>query len=375
MKLGKHISELLHEREQVTLPDFGTFSKKYTPARFIPEKKIVEAPQKTAEFNEEPKTGGTALIEFMASRTGKGSDEIRQFLEDIVREINLTLDAGKTVELENLGRFHKDPEGKLQFDPDTSTNYLDEAPGADEVKTPEPKSGAALYTKPPSKEYSGGTPSGDQEKESKPGFQDLPHTAFDETFPDSPAKDDNQNQTTMKEDEEKKRIAGPIKWLLIIGIPLLVILLVLLLNFNYFFGDQGLISTWHIFSTEQEELVMPPDEEELDEAMAEVDEEELTPDPDIPDPAEEAPDPAMLEPEPGRPVYYLVVGSFRNREKAGELARQLQQQGAERANVLGRTPSHYHRVSYGFYYDLDEASRQKETLPPDLKEVAWILHR
>jgi len=136
MRLGKHISALLYEHERVIVPGFGTFTKHYVPAKFIPEKQIVEAPRKIADFHLEPSTGNTPLIAYMAEKEGVTQEEVTRFIEDVVREIHMTLDAGKTVELENLGRFRKDEDGALQFDANTDVNYMAETPGRDPVKTP-----------------------------------------------------------------------------------------------------------------------------------------------------------------------------------------------------------------------------------------------
>lgn len=373
MRLGKHISALLNEHESVIVPGLGTFTKKYVPARFIPEKKVVEAPRKIADFHAEPMDGHTPLIPYMAQKEGVTEMEARLFLEKVVREIHMTIDAGKTVELENLGHFRKKADGSLQFDANPDINYLAESSGKDAVQTPEQNTERApappLHGKQEMKSTSRQTSHRADEKNAD-HMQDMDYT--DASASGTHRQTDTQNQTTMTEPEEKKQMPAALRWLLIIGIPLLVIAVVLLLNFNYFFGEEGLVSNWRIFSPDKEEVAIIP-EEDPDEIHDELVEEVV--EPTVPDPDRKDPDEDLLAPEPGRPVYYLVVGSFRNEVKADKLVRELEALGANRASLLEKTPSHYHRVSYGFYHDLEEARRHKENLPEDLRRVAWILHR
>ncbi len=369
MRLGKHISALLHEHENVTVPGFGTFTRHYLPAKFIPEKKVVEPPKKIADFNAEPSAGKTPLIAYMAEKEGVTEEEITRFVEDVVREIRMTLDAGKTVELEKLGRFRKKADGELLFEAHPDINYLAETLDGGAVKTPEQHADRVPDPLPPHEEETETTQAQINEPSGENPADEIQHTAYtDEPDSDTHQQSDTQNQTTMTDPEKKKKIPAALKWLMIIGIPLLVIAVVLLLNVNYFFGEEGLVSNCRIFSPEQEEVIAPPDE-----APATVDE-EVT-EPDIPDPAEKDAAEDVFTPEPDRPVYYLVVGSFRNRENALELVRELEVIGADRASLLEKTPSHYHRVSYGFYHDLEEARKHKENLPEELRTVAWILHR
>ncbi len=374
MRLGKHISALLHDHKNVTVPGLGTFTRHYLPAKFIPEKKVVEPPRKIADFSAEPSAGNTPLIAYMAEKEGVTEEEITRFLGDVVREIHMTLDAGKTVELENLGHIRKKADGELQFKANPDVNYLAETPGGDAIKTPEQQTTDKVPgSKSPRRMSKASTTDDKQQTAGEEPADKIQHTAYtDEPDSDTHQQSDTQNQTTMTNQEKKKKMPAALRWLMIIGIPFLVIAVVLLLNFNYFFGEEGWVSNWRIFNPEQEEVTVTPDEEP-DEALAEVDE-EVT-EPDIPDPAEKDTTEDLLTPEPGRPVYYLVVGSFRNRENAHKQVRELEAIGADRASLFEKTPSDYHRVSYGFFYDLEEARNHKENLPEELRTVAWILHR
>ncbi len=378
MKLGKHISNLLYEQDKVSVPGFGTFFTKYVPARFIPEKKIVQPPGKVARFDQNTIEKDTPLIDYMASKESVDKDQVHDFINSVVKEIRFALEKGKTVELENLGHLSKDADGNIVFEAMPDVNYLTDTAGVAPVRTPDQK-------KEPGAPFQPGTH--DKESQKKPTEDQTPapeepvednHTAFnDDTTPDTlEDKTPTKPIEAMTETSKDKSTPDAIKWLLIIGIPLLIIILLLGIHFNVFLIKERLASTIPFFTTEEEVADHIYDEEPDDQLV--VTEEDITdPETGLPEPPEDIDDDRAIEatPEPGRPVYYLVVGSFRNPEKAGTLVSQLQEEGADRARILEKTPSNYHRVYYDFYYDINEASRQKNDLRPELKEVAWILHR
>lgn len=360
MKLGKYISELLYHHDFVILPGFGTFSTRYVPAKFIPEKKIVESPTKVADFAPEPKDGDTPLPAYIAEKEGKPVEKVNDFISDVVKEIRQSLQRGKRVELEQLGIFHLDTDGSFHFEPDRSINFLDEATDIPEVKTP------LTTTSEEPEKHSGASAA-----------------AIGGKMGSAPAVDENQKKTAKpvaesenihpklheKMKEKKTKLPPALKWLAYIIIPLLVILIILFLSFTYFFGETGLFRRFERPVTEIPAEV--PEQPEIIEEPAVPEEEELVePEPVTPDPALEPP-----RPDPDRTVYYVVVGSFRNGMKAQQLAEKLRKEGADLAHVFMETPSKYHRVCYGYYYDLAEAKTQKARLRDDLRDIAWILHR
>ncbi len=361
MKLGKYISELLYHHDSVILPGFGTFSTRYVPAKFIPEKKIVESPAKVADFAPEPKEGDTPLPAYIAEKEGKPVEEVNEFIIDVVKEIRQSLQSGKRVELEQLGLFYLDAEGSFHFEPDRSINFLDEATDVPKVKTPPAKAAE------------------EPGKEPDPSVQEVPgvlsaarateKSQQEKTATPVASSENNQTQPHEQMKETKTKLPPALKWLAYIIIPLIVLLIILFLSFNYFFGETGLFRRFERPAVEvpAEEPVQP---EVIDEPPLIEEEVLVEPEPIAPDPAVEPPGP-----DPGRTVYYVVVGSFRNGMKAHQLAENLRREGAELAHVFMETPARYHRVCYGYHYDLAEAQRQKAQLRDELREVAWILHR
>ncbi len=354
IKLGKYISELLFSNDSVIVPGFGSFSTKYVPARFIPEEKIVESPRKIVDFSPEPKQGDSPLIAYMAEKEGKSHDEILHHLAETLGDVEHALEAGKNVDFELIGTFHQETDGSLKFEPSRQINYLENDTGVAVVDTPAPK--PLIEKKETEKEQ-------DTLKASALATSTKPKTDYTMKEPEKKSPEQAKPQ--------KEKIEGmdpALKWLAIIGIPLLVILIILFWQFNYFFGDEGL------FRSTETVVVEAPVETpvEVIEEIEEVPEPEPVPEPEKPlfDPYLEPPKPDL-----NRPVYYVVVGSFRSQRNAQNLALQLRKEDHRLASVLDLTPAQFHRVYSGWYYDLDEAKAAKQQLDKNLREIAWILHR
>ncbi len=375
MKIGKYISELLYTHNTVVLPGLGSFSTTYVPAKFVAEKNIVEAPARIPDFSPVPKEGPTPLTSVIAEREGMTESAVNDFYGKLVREIDQSLQSGKKVALENIGLFQLDEKGEIQFSPDRNMNYLKEDTGVSHVKAP-------AFSPSAEKDEPGDTDANtpaDEEKTTPPPQAATEPADEAATEPESgPATEpetttEPETETAMKEKDEtnneKRRSSGGLWWLFYIVIPLAIILLLLLLNFNYFFGSEGLFrrqTTVERVEPVPSEPAEPAETTLIDEPGEEITEPEPVPsDPDIEPPP----------PETGRPVYYIVVGSFRNETEAQKLARQLRSDGAPLASAFMQTPAEFHRVCYGYYYDLEEAENHKASLDDELREKAWILHR
>ena len=376
MKIGKYISNLLYTHDSVLLPGFGTFTTKYVPAKFIPEKKVVESPAKIADFSTGVREGETPLAAYIAKQEGMAVEEVQDFFRKLVKEIDHSLEAGKKVELESIGIFHIGPDGIMHFEPDTSVNYLEEATGIPEIPTPTPKIVPTPAPKtvptPEPKAVPTPEPRGIEKKQVPPPPAPAPEPVADTPKHKEPKEEphpesETQTQETMKDPLANTNLPPALKWLAYTIVPLIVILIILFLNFNFFFGTDGLFRSSDKHATVQVEPAQP-----VTPPVAEV------PAEPEPEPVEEvSADPSVVPPRPesGRTAYYIVVGSFQDQAKAEQLAFNLRSEGASLASVFMRTHSEFHRVCYGYYYDLSEAESVKASLSDDLREIAWILHR
>jgi hypothetical protein len=379
MKIGKYISELLFENDFVILPDVGEFSTKYIPAKFVPELKKVESPSKVITFNESNKAGGGLLIEYIAKNENISSGEARDFIANFVSEMQNSLKSGKKVELENIGVFSMNESGQLVFDADTSINYLSDSAGMAPVKEPAKKSEEEAKTEldkaledakavPPPQ-----PPTAEEQKEVQ-STQPISESR-DVSQPEKPKEEIVIPPTPRKKPMEKKKqssgLSPAIKWVALTVVPLLIIIIVLALNYDYLFGEKSVFRSRDVApEPARVETPAPAAEEQVaaDETEA------------APVVAEETPQPAPrttgpATPEPGRRVYHVIVGSFEEEHAAIILAEQLRNRGATNARVFPINPLGFYRVSYGFYYDLNEAEQVLKLVQEDVNASSWILHR
>jgi len=385
MKIGKYISELLFDNDFVILPEIGEFSTKYIPAKFVPELKKVESPSKVITFNENNKSGGGLLIEYIAQKEKISSSEARERVTDFVNEMLNSLKSGKKVELESVGKFSMNEAGQLVFDPDTSINYLEDSAGMPPVTEPTKKTeeeakteldkvieetGADVSPKPVSEEKV-------EEKEKEPQVTQPVSEVPPVSEPQKPEKErvvpppPPPQKPPQQRRREKSGLPPAVKWVALTVVPLLIIIIVLALNFEYIFGEKSVFRQRDVApEPERVEAPAPVTPPVADTEITEPEEpvrEEVVERPVTP--AQPA------TPEPGRRVYHVIVGSFEEEHSAIILAEELRMMGATNARVFPINPLGFYRVSYGFYYDLSEAERVLEVAKQDVNPDSWILHR
>ncbi len=388
MKIGKYISELLFENDFVILPEIGEFSTKYIPAKFVPELKKVESPSKVIVFNENNKSGGGLLIEYIAKQENISSAEATEFVNNFVAEMQNSLKSGRKVELDNVGVFSMNEAGQMVFEPDTSINYLSDSAGMPPVSEPERKSEEEAKTEldkaieeakaevPPKKEEPEKKPEEKPEEKPKETEATQPVTKSAEVSqPRKPQTEKVIPPTPKKKAVEKKKqgLSPAVKWVALTVVPLLIIIIVLALNYEYIFGEKSVFRKSEVASepVRVETPVPVTEDEPVDDQVVEDETPAVTQEPVQPAPRQTTP----ATPEPGRKVYHIIVGSFEEEHSAQILAEELRLMGATNATVFPINPLGFYRVSYGFYYDLNEAERELQAVQQDINPDAWVLHR
>lgn len=368
MKIGTYISELLFDHDHVILPGFGEFYTRYIPARFLPEEKKILSPAKVISFSADTTQGETPLISFMAHKENQSLEQVQQLISDFVSEMNASLARGQKVLLDRVGFFSRDAEGIINFEPDISINYLADAAGMGTVS--EPQKISAEPTKPPLTEPFDGT-------ESDPVSQKLPESVAAET-PAEPIED-TSNTWTHPEIEPDPEIphpemAGPelpkaIKWLAWFIIPVTVVAIILAFNWSFIFGKRSKAPV-----APQHTEAAAPDLAQHDEASTiatpETQPATATPAPDV-----AARPAASGQPDAGRKVYHIVVGAFQDQGQANRFVEELRAKGANQAGIFMQTSTGFHRVSYGFFYNLNEAEAQLKKVQQQINPSAWILQK
>lgn len=377
MKIGVYISELLYEHDSVVLPGFGEFYTKYTPAKFIPEAGKVESPSKTISFNPDKPEGDTHLVNHLSEEQHMEASQVNEYLLNFSNEIKQLLDSGKKVELERVGLFSKDESGGILFEPDTSINYLNIPTG--EVPEPPKKESVSI-------------PVVAMAPDSGHLAESTPATT-NQTIPPS-TNEQKEREDHHMEKEKKAELPRALKWVAFTVIPLLIIIIILAINYDFFFGkrsDQAgtgqAIETGSLSSDELTDTTYTATDGDAAGSQAASEAgpgASASPSGSTAAPAVSSqtagsgtPVPAQEPPQrtSGQTIYYIVVGSFPDEEKAEKLAQDLRNQGAPLASVFMETGFNFHRVCYGYYYDLAEAERVLPTVKENVSPEAYILHR
>ena len=381
MKIGAYISELLLQgHDSVVLPGFGEFYTKYSPAKFLPEEKKVESPSKTIAFNPDLKSGETPLIAYLAKFEYFDNDQIINYLGTFVEEIKNQLSLGKKVELEKVGVFHELPDGSIHFDPDRSINYLTQVAGFGSIPTPPSHHEGTAAPK------NTGTSATMNDMELDAGQKEASAASYaaSTSSPDT----GHQNDYSM-ENSKRPELPPAVRWLAFTVVPVLLVLIILAVNYNYFFKDRkpaspvtAVVSDTLVTETSQDAApgVVADGTTPEGQAVAQTPAAGSTPAEvsTTARPAQQA-STGQVQQAPaaqaGRPVYYIVVGSFPDKTQAEAYAQNLRNQGASLASVFMRTGFNYHRVSYGYYYNLAEAEALLPDVQARINKEAYILHR
>lgn len=387
MKIGTYISQLLlMGHDSVILPGFGEFYTKYSPAKFLPEEKKVESPSKTIAYNPDLKDGETPLIAFMANKEDLDIAQVQNYLANFVSEIDNQIKLGKKVVLDKIGVFSASQDGDIRFEPDRSINYLSQAIGMGIVAEPQliekkPLLGADSEETPETPHIAPPTPSSTNSIERSYQTETEIETEIE-----------SETETTTMENEKRPELPPALKWIAFTVIPILIIIIVLALNYNFFFVSKKVESPKTTAHTEVVQPSSTPAAAETATAsdpviaqagdsqtqagsvasQQQVTSAQQTIARQDPTAAQTQKPPA---PEAGRKVYYIVVGSFPNLTQAEELVQSLRNQGASLASVFMKTGFNYHRVCYGYYYDLSEAEALLPTVQQSISRDAYILHR
>ena len=123
MTLAKYISDLLYRYECVIVPNFGGFVTNEISAKVNHFTHTFHAPSKQLTFNSHLQNNDGLLANYIATSKNISYSEAITIIEKEVESWKSSL-TNEALELENIGYFHTNKEGKLIFDPTTIINYL-----------------------------------------------------------------------------------------------------------------------------------------------------------------------------------------------------------------------------------------------------------
>ena len=124
MKINTYIHELLLENETVIIPGFGAFISHYKPAEIHPENDEIIPPGKILSFNQKIRNNDGLLVGYIAEKEGISHFDALKEIEKERENIIYQLDKGEKITFENIGVLARNPDNEIEFEPFEQENLL-----------------------------------------------------------------------------------------------------------------------------------------------------------------------------------------------------------------------------------------------------------
>jgi len=333
MRISEHIARLLYQNDCVVVPGFGGFVTSYIAAKVHPINHTFYPPSKSILFN--PKLIGDdgLLIHNISVVENISYSEAKSKIDQFVAEAESILESKGQLSLDSIGHIRKDVEGNLLFDPDTSTNYLEES------------FGLPVFT-------------------SRPIIRESIQRRLEKKFID------------RKPVPERDRKTRKVYWVYAILLPVLVMVGWLIFN-------NGI----YIENTQQTGVLPELESESISIDAKDVEENNSKPitplkDLNFEDPGldpkseieESSPEEIQPEIEPQAPKYYIIGGAFMYKDNADGLIATLREKGYD-AQPAGQNRDGLHMVCYFSSEDKSEALVNLAMIRKDSNPSAWLLKK
>jgi hypothetical protein len=135
MTLANYIGDLLYRYECVIVPNFGGFVTNEISAKVNHFTHTFHAPSKQLTFNAHLQNNDGLLVNYVASVKSISYSKALELIEQEVALWKASI-ATEEFELENIGSFHLNNEGKYIFEPANTVNYLTSSFGLSSYVSP-----------------------------------------------------------------------------------------------------------------------------------------------------------------------------------------------------------------------------------------------
>lgn len=316
LNIGLYISELLQDHDYVILPGIGAFFSHYRPSVLDEVQGIVHPPSRGLTFSPELRNNDGLLLNHLAHREGLTAPLAHGLLENLRDELHYRLDHGESIIFEHLGTLSRQ-QGSYSFVAGPGSEFLPDAFGMKSVQLR--RADEAEY------------------------FQNKPDNDINSSSGNSPAG---------YSPGRKKNLL----WLLIIPVAGLAAFIL----FRTWNGEATKTGTKEEIPVQA--MVPNPVIQQVDSVR--TDSLQVSPAPKTPE---------VTHPVPGS--YYVIGGSFKDRENADKYSLQAVSKGYEPL-YLGEI-GNFHVVAIGRYDTEGEAvSQQNRILRQDSTAGIWVyFHR
>lgn len=300
----------MFQHDCVIIPDFGGFVANIQSSKINKTQNSFSPPYKEISFNRDLKHNDGLLIGYVSRAKNIGFVDAKRLVDSFVKDLNIKLNKGKKVVIEDVGVLQMDKEKNIQFEPSNTINFLLDSYGLDH------------FNFDPLEEY-------DVTKRIQKKFEER-----------SPA--------SLLRRRTLRRIA--------IAIPVVVALVLIPLKTNMLDFNADISSLNPFSKTEQ---VQPKTESTVSE-KPEI-EKTVTPQTPVSQPEKPVAD---LH-------YYIIAGSFLSENNAQSMKNQLAGQGFD--PVVFKANNNFYRVGMKGYSSFDLAiDEMKEMRKKQGFEQVWV---
>lgn len=133
MQIENYIQELLFAHNCVVIPDFGGFITELKNVEIHPITHRFIPPSKRIAFNEQLKVNDGLLATTIAREEGIELSEAYEQIRKFVQTVREELRTNNNYVFQEIGKLFYNVEHRLEFEPDTRVNYLEESFGFHEL--------------------------------------------------------------------------------------------------------------------------------------------------------------------------------------------------------------------------------------------------
>jgi cell division septation protein DedD len=133
IKVSDYAKKLLHEHDCVVIPELGGFLTHFDHAFYSKQDGTYHAPQKRVAFNEALKLDDGLLVHYLTVNEQITREDAQNRVKSFVDYIKTEVQENREVTLDGIGMLKANHEGKLLFEPTFDTNFYDEGFGFNDI--------------------------------------------------------------------------------------------------------------------------------------------------------------------------------------------------------------------------------------------------
>ncbi|MBW6490147.1 MAG: SPOR domain-containing protein [Lentimicrobium sp.] len=332
MSIEKYISELLTEQDCVIVSGFGGFIAKYIPAGINPVTNVFTPPTRQVAFNSSLRNNDGLLANHLVQTLKISYSEASALIDRQSFHWTVALNSGAKVNIENIGLLFTDKERNLQFTPESSINFFDDAFGLSSFTSQPVEKMGSLQKASRNKVRSSAVPSG-------------------------------------------RKLPSSIKWAAVL-LPLAA------LSFWGAFNTDKINS---IYNNNSASVIPVPEYKPAKEminpflvtipksnTLAETTIAEVPVGPPVETVVAEAEKPIIKEIKAEADNFFIIAGAFAVEENANRLVKKLKEKGYN-SSIAGQNHSGLYRVSIEAFSEKEKALQKTEELRKGDFPGAWLL--